>query len=410
MVFSALGWRLEVRGRPDIAISLILSRGIHLRNTTFLIFAVPLLVWPIHVLSRSGVSDRTFLLRIVMGIAAGFAAFVLVRFAVFSGGAVGHRSLIPPLTLVWSYLTNLAWYCIAPFQRLVWDEMSWLWGLAAALVVSLLLVRAATSEPKTQKRSGTPEQSPLYIAALGLGILVLGMLPYLMAGYDSPPGLTSQSRVYSSGAFGLAILLGTALSTSSKLAVLRAKKAVAVVMIAFMGVFLAGLRHGWLDAASDRDKLSAALLKQVPDVAAGTTFLFLDLQSYVSDEGVGRAVVFQGVDGLGEFVKMVYNNKDIYAYFIYSKEDVSDDPKDRKASVSREGVTARGSAVRPPIPLDSLLILKREGTNMVLLDKLTSEERTAAIDWKGVSEIRSNKELILARPRTSGLFIRSMEK
>ncbi len=51
--------------------------------------------------------------------------------------------------------------------------------------------------------------------------------------------------------------------------------------------------------------------------------------------------------------------------------------------------------MRPPIPLDSLLILKREGTNLVLLDKLSAEDGTAAIKWNGAQSIHSNPDLIL---------------
>ncbi|MBI5251038.1 MAG: hypothetical protein HY912_16230 [Desulfomonile tiedjei] len=363
-------------------------------NTTFLIFAIPLMVWPIHARCRGKVSDLTFLSRILVGITSGFAMFVLTRFAVFSGGAVGHRSLIPPANLIWSYLSNLAWYCLAPFHELCSDKMAWLWGLSAALIIAALLFRAAKNELQAQENSNAPEQSSLYIAVLGLVLLVLGVLPYLMAGYDSPPGLTSQSRIFSSGFFGLAIMLAVLFSSSTNKFVLYGKKAAAVVMIAFMAFFLAGLRNNWLEAARERDKIHASLLQSVPKVAPGTSLVFLDLQSYISDGEIGKAVVFQGVDGLGEFVKMLYNEKDLYAYFIYPKEAAANDTEGRKALVSPKGLVVRGSAVRPPIPLDSLLILKREGDRIVLLDKLSSEEGNAAIEWNGVSEIRSNPELI----------------
>ncbi len=74
------------------------------------------------------------------------------------------------------------------------------------------------------------------------------------------------------------------------------------------------------------------------------------------------------------------------------------------------GLTARGSAVRPPIPLDSLLILKRDGTNLVLLDRLSAEDGSAAIKWNGAQSIRSNPDLILkssdSKGRVQGMSIR----
>lgn len=364
-------------------------------NTTFLIFSVPLLVWPIHVRHRSNVNGLNFLLRLCGGIAAGFAFFVGVRFAVFSGGAVGHSSLVPPAGLIWSYLSNLALYCLAPFTNPSSDKMAWVWGGAAALIAALLLFREAKSEPSTKETPGCLEQSSLYIAVLGMCILVLGMLPYLMAGYEPSLGFTSQSRIYSSGSFGLAILLALAFSTSNNRLLLTAKKIVAVIMIAVMAGFLAGLRNNWLEAAAKRDKLYDSLLAQVPNVASGTTFLFLDLQSYLPKRGIGRAVVAQGVDGLDEFIKILYHNKNVDAYFLYPAAKVSDDTEGRKASVSPDGLVARGSAVRPPIPLGSLLIFKRLGDELVLIEKLSSDDKGVAIEWHGVSQVRSNRELIL---------------
>ena len=82
-------------------------------------------------------------------------------------------------------------------------------------------------------------------------------------------------------------------------------------------------------------------------------------------------------------------------YFLYSKNQVPNNTEGEWATVSPAGLTARGSAMRPPIPLDSLLILKREGTNLVLLDKLSAEDGTAAIKWNGTQSIRSNPGLIL---------------
>jgi hypothetical protein len=120
----------------------------------------------------------------------------------------------------------------------------------------------------------------------------------------------------------------------------------------------------------------------------------MDVQSYVSKGGMDRAVVFQGVDGIGEFVRMLYGKKDLYAYFLYSKNQVPNNTEGQWATVSPAGLIARGSAVRPPIPLDSLLIFKRDGTNLVLLDKLSPEDGTTAIKWNGARSIRSNPGLI----------------
>jgi hypothetical protein len=364
-------------------------------NTTFLIFAVPLFVWPIHTRCRKELSDRSFLLRVSAGVVAGFAVFVLVRFALFSGGAVRHSSLIPPWSLAWSYITNLALYCLAPFCAFSGDKPAWAWGGLVALITCGLLFRSADGDSPSQEKLVSWDQSSLYIALLGLVVVVLGMLPYLMAGYDSSLGFTSQSRIYSSAAYGVAILLGVLATAFTNKKFRSVFKMSAVIAIALMAVFLLDLRNNWKEAAEKRSQLCASLLEQAPNVAEGATFLFLDLQWYLSENSAQDAVVFQGVDGLGEFVRMLYKKKNLYAYFLYPKHQVGADKEGRSASASPAGLVARGSAIRPPIPLDSLLIFRREGSKLVLLDTISASGSLAAINWDGVNAIHSNRKLIM---------------
>jgi hypothetical protein len=337
-------------------------------------------------------------LRLGVGIAVAFAAFVLVRFGLFGGGAVSHSSLIPSFGLTTSYIHNLMLYTVAPFHDISWDLAAWVWACPVALLVAALVFKASRDESASSQTLSGWTQSPLYVAVLGIAVLVLGMLPYLLAGYNPSMGFTSQSRVYSSATFGLAILLALLFSVPKNKRILFGTKVIAVCMIGIMAVFLADLRTGWQEAAVRRDKLLASLLGQVPDVKPGTSFLLMDVQSYVSKDGMDRGVVFQGVDGIGEFVKMLYGKKDLYAYFLYSKHQVPKNAKGEWATVTPQGLTARGSAVHPPIPLDSLLILKREGNHVVLVDRLSAEDGTAAIKWNGARSIRSNPGLILKYP------------
>ena len=378
-----------------LPVLLYLAASLTYENATFLIFAVPFFVWPIHISLGQSVSNRQFLLRLSVGITVAFAVFVIVRFGVFGGGAVGHRSLVPSFNLVSSYVHNLMLYTVAPFREISRDPAAWVWACPVALLAAALVFRASRDDSAVRDGSAGWTQSPPYIAALGMAVLVLGMLPYLLAGYNPSLGFTSQSRVYSSATFGLAILFALLFSASKDKRILFGTKVIAVCMIGLMAVFLADLRNGWQEAAQQREKLLASLLRHVPDVKPGTTLLLMDVQSYVSKGGIDRAVVFQGVDGIGEYFRMLYGKKDLYAYFLYSKNQVPNNTKGEWATVSPEGLTARGSAVRPPIPLDSLLILKREGTNLALLDGLSAEDGTAAIKWNGASSIRSNPSLIL---------------
>jgi hypothetical protein len=385
-----------------VPVFLYLAASLTYENATFLIFAVPFFVWPIHVNRGQSMSDRSFALRLGVGIAVAFASFVLVRFGLFGGGAVGHRSLVPSFNLVSSYAYNLMIYTVAPLREVSWDPAAWVWACPVALLAAALVFKASRDDSSTSEKPAGWTQSPLYVAALGMAVLVLGMLPYLLAGYNPAIGFTSQSRVYSSATFGLAILFALLFSASKDKRILFGTKVIAVGMIGLMAVFLADLCNGWQEAAARRATLLASLLRQVPDVKPGTTFLLMDVQSYVSKGGMDRAVVFQGVDGIGEFVRMLYGKKDLYAYFLYPKNQVPNNTKGEWATVSPAGLTARGSAVRPPIPLDSLLILKREGANLVLLDRLSAEDRSTAIKWNGAQSIHSSPDLILKTSDSKG--------
>jgi hypothetical protein len=385
-----------------LPVFLFLASSLTYENATFLIFAVPLFVWPIHVNRGRSLSDRSFALQLAVGITAAFAAFVLVRFGLFGGGAVGHRSLVPSFNLVSSYVYNLMLYTVAPFREISWDPAAWVWACPVALLTAALVFRASREDSAVRDRPKGWTQSPMYVAALGMAVLVLGMLPYLLASYNPSMGFTSQSRVYSSATFGIAILLALLFSASKNGRILFGTKVIAIGMIGLMAVFLADLRTGWQEAAQRRESLVANLLKQIPDVKPGTTFLLMDVQSYVSKGGMARGVVFQGVDGIGEFIKMLYAKKDLYAYFLYSRNQVPNNTEGEWAAVTPAGLTARGSAVRPPIRLDSLLILKRDGTNLVLVDGVSAEDGSAAIKWNGVQSIRSNPDLILKSSDSKG--------
>lgn len=364
-------------------------------NTTFLIFAVPAFVVPI--LIHSEYSDRSvvgLLIRLGAAIGVSFAAFVAMRFLVFSGGAVSHGSLIPSYSLVVSYFTVLAKYLWAPFTSITSDAWALGWGLLVSLTAAALLLLLGRRGGSAVEEDSVSLHEGVYIAFVGVAVLTLGVVPYLLAGYEANFGFTSQSRIYSSAAFGVAIILAAVLGatwTSKKLRLVT--KCTAIALMAFMAIFFADLGGGWKDAATKRNDLCASLLKQVPGVKPGTTFLFLDLQWYPSD----RAVVFQGVDGLPEFIRILYGCKDLYAYFLYPSSDLPVASDERTASVSPRGLVARGSAVRGPIPLDSLLIFRRRGSRLELLDGITDAEPQVAMKWNGVSVIRSNRDLIIGR-------------
>ncbi len=365
-------------------------------NSTFMIFGVPLLVWPLYDRGLRTLSRSMFILRLFVAVLGGFALFVFARFLVFGGGAVKQSSLIPPMGLIWSYFVDLSVYTTYPLTDMTFDPVSWLWGVPIAIVAAFALFGISKIEPGCSGEYTDFNQTSTYLATTGLAFLLLGLVPYLMAGYTSSIGFTSQSRIYSSASYGLAMLLGLLVSAGSKPKVRFALRSFGILSICLMAVFLANLRNEWQEARRQRTLLCNSLLDQAPDVAPGTTFLFLNLQSYISRDGVDRAVVFQGVEGLSEWIRMLYGKRSVNAHFLYSKGDVaSDDREYRRAIVSDSGVIARGSLADAPIPLNHLLIFKRDSDQLQLLEGLSREDGIAAIEWRGISRIESNVKLIL---------------
>jgi hypothetical protein len=361
-------------------------------NATLLVFAVPFFVWPVYVRSGAQAWDYHFLLRIGAAVCTAFALFILIRFMLFSGGAVGHRFLTPPVHLFMGYVLSLSQYLISPFSSISSDWAAWLWGTVAAGLAGYLLFHGR-SKPYTGQDIETKPFGSLYVAGLGVIVLVLGMLPYLLAGYTAEVGFTSQSRVYSSGTCGLAILIALAATFWRSARARRFAQGLAVMCLLFMGAFLADLRTDWRKAADQRRSLCGQLLAQAPDVEPGTTFLFLDLQSYIDK----RAVIMQGTDGLNEFIKMLYGKRSVNAYFLYPYEDGFKDAKGRTATASDSGIVPRGRLSSDPIPAADVLLFRRIGSELVLVDCVTSREQVAAIKWQGVSSICSNRERILRR-------------
>ena len=143
-----------------LPVILYLAASLTYENATFLIFAVPFFVWPIHGSRGQGMSDRSFALRLGVGITAAFAAFVLVRFGLFGGGAVGHRSLVPSFNLVSSYVCNLMLYTVAPFREISWDPAAWVWACPVALLAAALVFRASREDSAIRDRPADWTQSP----------------------------------------------------------------------------------------------------------------------------------------------------------------------------------------------------------------------------------------------------------
>jgi hypothetical protein len=363
-------------------------------NASLLIFSVPFFVAPLLV-GAGNLSPSTGVpIRIALAIILGFLGFLGLRFVVLSGGAVAHANMLPSFHQVFSYGQTLTLFLGAPVTELSNDVSSWVLGISiASAVLALLKWNARHCLPPERPAQKWYLQMELFIIATGAMVFVLGAIPYLLAGYSAAFGYTSQSRVYSSSSYGVAIILAILFSTNLSSRTLRhVPKLVGTVLIAFMTVFACDLRKDWQAAAGIRADLCKSLVEDAPDVTDFSTLLFLDLQSYIGN----RAVIFQGVDGLNQYVKMLYNNKTVHGYFLYSKEHNDADASDRTAIITPKGVSARGSAPWGPSPIDSIIIFRRQGSQLVILDSVSNEESVLDAQWVGITRIASRTERIVS--------------
>lgn len=272
---------------------------------SLLIFVTPLLVAPILTRGRLRVSARSLMLRLAAAVAGGFMLAVTTRFLFLNGGAVTHRHVLPPWDLLWGYPALLPFYLAAPFTHVPGEWLSWIVGMTVMGWAVWIILSAERRElPASREgrawyaggrpapeegRQGSPYHStgrtglcaghhmpwerlpamnrltasPYYLAALGVATLVLGMLPYQMAGYGSviptlksavllkwgliPQGDSSwfnfnwSSRIYSAGTFGLAILFGVLVGGWKTLALRRVAAIAAAAAIGLYATFHASM-------------------------------------------------------------------------------------------------------------------------------------------------------------------------
>jgi hypothetical protein len=383
---------------------------------TFLIFAVPFLVWPIHMRHRDRISDRAFLLRVGTGICVAFGLAVATRFAFLSGGAVGHRHLLPPWDLLWSYPALLPFYLAAPFTDIAPAGWAWILGTAAAIGTAALIfftgrVQEGQASPSEQ---GFPHEG-WYIVLTAMAIVLLGMLPYQLAGYGSvtptlvdtaqikwgltPGGETSwfnfnwSSRIYSAGTYGLAILLAALLTFWKRPAFSFIGKAAAVGCMLMMVVFHAGLSLDWREAAVIRNELTQSLVSQVPDVKSDTGFVFLNLDSRHK-----RAAVFRGWMGLRSLVRMLYDDPSLNAWYLYPHAWKWPNEVHQQGFVLPKGFVSRGMKMNAPFPHGNLLVFNRVGNKLELIDKISPKDGLSptGIAWRGGDALASNPSRIVA--------------
>ncbi|MBI4961800.1 MAG: hypothetical protein HY913_00850 [Desulfomonile tiedjei] len=390
--------------------------------STLLILVVPLLVWPVHCRNPYRIADSSFAVRLGTGLASTFALVLLIRFMVLSGGAVSHSHVLPPLELLWSYVALLPFYLVAPFTSLSPERWSWALGVMVAIWAAMAVYRGRDSQSLSlSEDEAIMKRTGLYVALLGTAIVFLGMLPYQLAGYGSvspklvesvlvkwgfmPHGEAAwfnfnwSSRIYSSSSFGLAILLAALITVWRRKAVRLAAITLGVVAIVLLAVFHSGLSTDWKEAAEIRNKVTRSLVSQAPEVEPNSNFVFLNLESRHK-----RAAVFRGWMGLKALIQMLYDDRTLGAWYLYPYAWTWPNRIYQQGVVSSRGFVSRGIKLDSPAAHDSLLIFKREGEKLALLDGITHEDglTPTGLVWKDAEALRSNSSRIVAWGEVSG--------
>ena len=383
---------------------------------SFLIFIVPFFCLPIHRWRINYLSDRRFYFRLSLGILGAFAGALAIRFLLLSGGAVENVSILPSLELLGAYLAMLPFYIIAPFISIPSDPWTWLIGAGVVVFAAGLVFLPGRTNAGISRRGGLEAPSEIFYAAiLGMLILLLGMLPYQLAGYGlGHPGLmdaalakwgivnsavhpssfnfNEASRLYSSASCGLAILFAALLSSWTGKRASLAAKIGAAVALGFMAMFHAGLRIDWQEAAAIRNSLVTSLVSQVPEVKPNTNFVFLNLELYHK-----RASVIRGWGGLRALIRMLYHDRTLGAWYLYPSTSTWPNSSFQQAIVLPTGFVSRGIELNNPAPPDSLLLFNRSGSNLHLMDKITASTDLVGdgISWRDANSLHSNPDRII---------------
>ena len=101
-------------------------------------------------------------------------------------------------------------------------------------------------------------------------------------------------------------------------------------------------------------------------------------------------------NGLRELVGMLYADRTLGAWYVYPNAYHSPNHVSQQAVATPTGFLSRGQRQGEPAPHESLLLFKRSGRELVLLDRITARDGSVptGIAWRGVERLASNFERI----------------
>ncbi|MGE5505663.1 MAG: hypothetical protein ACM31L_14670 [Actinomycetota bacterium] len=367
--------------RPDRLWPLVAAMLAFFASFTVYENGLPLIVVaPLLMLSARGfvLPERRPVVRLAAAVAAlatvmaGYRwglGFVDVAASKYAGLAAGEAMA--------AFSADFAGHLAEAASVLPGDGWSALAGLATA-VATLAVGWPARSDAAPQARRGA-----LAMAAAGTGMALVGLVPYVAAGFTPKPGWDQAVRVYSSASYGIALLL------AAPAAVPGLARVVATAAAALAGLWVVHwfeLRRDWSAAADAQCRLWSSLFAAVPAVEEGTNFVLIDVP-----QRLGRIPVVVGSDNIRAFMQLAYKTRDdrrqIYTVF------ASSTPVSNRLAVTAAGIRTPDMNVDRPLPLDRLVIVERVGDNLQVRDRI-GRDAALSIDWTGPDEIATNHALI----------------
>ncbi len=335
-------------------------------NTIFFALLLPCAALPILLERQGGLFTRHVLLKSVfmyLGIGVSGVVFLFYRNVLgFIDTSRTGMLAMPSARLVNEYLSSTLWYLLKP----IFENRLEIWACAAGLALSVALAFFLVKAPGRRAETGASAKTwalPLVAILFGAVLYFLGILPYLLIDYSVSPAWTIETRILSSAGYGLFLLLAVPF-----LFPLRGLAATVAILVigGLVGAWLSfghASRQDWQEAADRHCLMWNSLLQQVPYVSEGTAFLFDDLR--VRND---HAIVFGGSDSVQVLVGLLYKRPGITDHvFGYNL--------DERVLLREHGLeTSRSQAYQGgPIPLDSLILVRRQGDKLVVVNSFTPE-------------------------------------
>jgi hypothetical protein len=352
-------------------------------GAALLIYESPILLFPVGELLAAVVLARHHPPRREQwAAAAAWAASVALAYAIYwlvreRYGIDLHSSFrgLPPLSAWLSYPLVLAQYAVTVPPTLAQATLP---DVAISLLTGAAVLALLWRLPDAQGTAAGRQRGLL--ALTGLLLFGAGIAPYLLTGYVPVLAYSPLARIYSAAIFGAALLVALLLPRRGRAG--RLALAGMALWVSVMSLFpltgrddlqaLAGLRRQWF----------ADLIQQVPAVPPHTTFLLVDV---LLQRGQAQTLA-----GSTRFIQILYDPT--AAAWPVLAADSGRAPM----IVGRAGL--RQIATAPPVPLNSLLILRRQGDRLVLVDCLTPADALAILWQDGLDRICTQPDRILPDP------------